>query len=1406
MFSSSLKQLTVCVTLSLGIVACGGGSDSGPAPTPPTPPTPPPTPVNNAPFITSLAAAQSSEAALEVTFSWQVSDADNDDISCELNPGGQLANIAIADCVATTSATVTYSAEGTITANLTATDSNDSSTDRDLDVDVIDYSPDPEPEPDPTPVLPTPVVSAGENELVVFYNRPDGNYTGWGLHLWADDICTAYDGPLVEWAAPQAKAGDDPNYGAYWVVNLQADFTDTDCVNYIMHKGDDKAPNNDDQKADLSSNRMIWLLDGINTIYTEPTMFPSGALIADTAAHWTTLETVFWQLDDSVAKVRVYSADNDDLGYNGETGIAGDNFIEFTAATNIANALGMPRYSGLDMFAASDADMADAKNMLKGKLLAIAYDGDDTVLAATYLQTGRVLDDLYTSGNADADEASLGLAYSADGITANVWAPTAKSVSLKVFNDSKVLQSTEIMTLNEDTGIWSFTTALTNDRAFYQYELSLYHYTNQKFQTLVSSDPYSVSLSENGVYSQFVNLADEDLKPTDWDSHTIPEIAGLEDAIIYEGNIRDFSIRDESTTPANRGKYLAFTEQDSAPVMHLKSLVASGLTHFQILPANDIASVNENFSGQINLTSTVEELCAVNAQAPVCGVESGSATILSVFESYDPTTSDAKLLTQAIEGFDGYNFGYDPKHFNAPDGNFATNSDGISRILEMRSMNKALHDMGLRTSLDVVYNHTNTSGLYNNSVLDLVVPGYYYRRDLTTGGVMNATCCHDTETEHRMMDKLMLDSLVMWASEYKFDAFRFDIMGSHSKTSILNALAAVKAVDADTYFYGEGWSRPMEGYEQAGQYEMAGTEIGTFNDRPRDTMLSASLFNDDASLNDQDIMRLGLSGTLADYQLQNKSGEIESGKNFSQSSYAKDPADIINYVSKHDGATLWDKLQYGLATDMTVDDRVRAQNITITMPIMSQGIPFLQIGGDLIRSKSMDRNSYNNGDWYNLVDFTKNTNNWNVGLPIEFENGKTLADIAAIINNPETTVNASHISFAGEVFNEFVSIRSSSKLFSLATAQDVYDRVGFHNTGAKQTKGLIVMSIDDGTGLTDLDTNHDAIVVVINGSSEEQSHTVATANGFELHSVQQNSVDTTVQGASFSEGTDEGTFTVPALTTAVFVKPQMGEQGSGLDAGVTRDAPDEAPYGNTDIYLNTTSGLDTADMFSYASNGIYKLDTVLAEGEQSFTITSEDGTEVNLGFTDVTIGGNSVEVTNDNGSFVINVDAEGSFTFTLDASGEVPVLTISSVSLTVNCSALVDSTDDIPFTIAGDGELYVKGDHSGWSADEAYRLHYKGNNTYQAIAEFNGSMQFKLASSDGSWTTQLWAQAADSVAINDSNLALGVTYSVSYEDAGTDNNKTTLAAGTYSFLLRLNEANPSKGSDVGSMIIQQCSE
>ncbi|PCI58586.1 MAG: pullulanase [Gammaproteobacteria bacterium] len=1397
MLAINLKQLLLCTALSIGLVACGGGGSTAPTPTPP--------PANKAPTVSSFTSQISTTSSLEVTFSWAVSDADNDALSCVLNPGNNVDSVNISDCKTTTTTTVTYPSAGDFTANLSVSDPKNASANQNISLTLTDNS----------NQLPAPVVTAGSNELVIFYNRPDANYSGWILHLWNNDSCDSYadfaSGAGTDWTTGQAQTGVDPNYGAYWLLNLKG--AHSDCANFIVHKGNDKDLGGIDQRADLTGARMIWTLSGISDLFTEATLFPSGVLIANTAAHWADTDTVFWDVNATdVSKIRIYSAATDDLAYDGDTGIAGDNFIEFIPqATNSANSLGMPRYSALATFDAASVDTNKAKQMLTGKLLAIAYHSDDSVAAATYVQTPRVLDALYTSGSNDADEATLGLIYSADNITANLWAPTAQQVSLKTYNAAKELQSTDTMTKDDATGIWSFTAAKASvDRLFYRYELVVYHQQNKRFETIWSTDPYSVSLSTNGMYSQFVNLNDADLKPIGWDEQVIPTVVNPEDTVIYEGHIRNFSVRDQSTSVANRGKYLAFTEQNSVPVQHLKSLAAAGLTYFQVLPSNDIASIGEDENTRVNLTDTVADLCAKNSSAPVCGKESGSATLLSVYQSYDPSSSDAQALAESLRGLDSYNWGYDPKHFNAPEGSYSSNPDGTARILEMRAMVQALHQMGLRTSLDVVYNHTNSSGLWDNSVLDKVVPGYYYRRDLTTGDVRNETCCQDTETEHKMMNKLMADSLVMWAKDYKFDAFRFDIMGSHSKDSITAARDAVQAIDPDSYFYGEGWSRSDQGYVQAGQYELAGTEVGTFNDRPRDIIRNASLFNSSASLNEQDIMRLGLAGTLQDYQLQDKSGNIKAGKNFSQSSYAKDPADIINYVSKHDGEALWDKLQYSLTSSMTTSDRVRAQNIAATMPLLSQGVPFLQAGGDLIRSKSMDRNSFDSGDWFNWVDFTKTSNNWNVGLPLAQDNKDAWSTIGGIIANNSTTVQSSDIAFAGDIFKEFLQIRHSSPLFRLTTAQDIYDRVGFHNTGTNQTKGLIVMSIDDGTGLADIDDNNDAIVVIINGSNQTQSHTILTATGFTLHSVQQASSDAVVKTASFTAGANSGTFTVPALTTAVFVKVQGASQGSGLAAGVTRDAPDVAPFGATTIYLRGTmnnwgnDGLTSTDSFSYDGNGVYSIDFTLIAGAQTFKIADDAWTTVNLGFNEVVIGANSIMVTDDGGNMSFTAPADGNYNFKLDASGATPVLTISSKSPSVDCTALADSSDAIPFNIAGGGQLYVKGSQSGWGADEIYRLHYKGNNKYQAVADFDGDFQFKLASDDGSWTTQLWAQAAGSTDIKGDNLEVGVSYPVAYNNAGTNNNQTSLSAGTYSVLLTLNEANPAQGFNVGTVIIQQC--
>ena len=205
-------------------------------------------------------------------------------------------------------------------------------------------------------------------------------------------------------------------------------------------------------------------------------------------------------------------------------------------------------------------------------------------------------------------------------------------------------------------------------------------------------------------------------------SHTLEEFSILR----VERKILD-PLLDESTSEENRGKYMAFTESNSAPVQHLQSLQNAGLTHFHMLPANDIATIREDDASRVDITDTVGKLCSVNAQAPVCGIENDSATLLEVLQSYSPSTTDAQALVESMRAYDGFNWGYDPHHFAAPEGSYATDPEGEARIVEMRAMNQALHEMGLRVVLDVVYNHTASSGLFDNSVLDKVVPGYYQR-------------------------------------------------------------------------------------------------------------------------------------------------------------------------------------------------------------------------------------------------------------------------------------------------------------------------------------------------------------------------------------------------------------------------------------------------------------------------------------------------------------------------------------------------------------------------------------------------------------------------------------------------------------------------------------------------------
>jgi pullulanase-type alpha-1,6-glucosidase len=1217
------------------------------------------------------------------------------------------------------------------------------------------------------PDLPLPEVFPEDNQAVLYYNRADVDatntpndpaYEGWRLHTWSNDACMAYADPDTPWPDGRVHDGIDPTYGAYWVLDLVEGYADTEgaCHNFIIHIGTEdsgKEMGGGDFRGSLTQDderftRMNFTLSGVAEVFEFPidSLGEQPVAVEGTQAHWLDAETILWNVDDTVVdSVKLHFSATADMEITLEDGIINSTALDLVPVDLTDEQIAIaPHLAGLTAFAGAwEAD--DAKEVLKAQVLAGAYDADGKLVAATRLQIPKVIDQLYTTGENDANEAALGPIYTDNGITAAVWAPTAQNVSLKLYNDNKTLASTTPMTLDPVSGVWSFDGTMDMDRQLYRYEVTVYSPVNDQIEVLDVTDPYSVSLALNGRFSQFVNLNDADLKPADWDSHTIPLVENFEDIVIIEGHIREFSIRDESTMAENRGKYKAFSQLDSVPMLHLKSLAEAGLTHFHVLPANDIATTNEDDARTIDWTSTLQEFCSLSPGAEVCGDGSDlTMTIAEKYESFDVLTQQgaAANLTEQLRNFDQFNWGYDPKHFNTPDGGYASDPDGVARIIEMREMIKGLHDIGLRVALDVVYNHTNASGLNQNSVFDQVVPGYYHRYTIAEGNIVRETCCDDTEPRNIMMEKFMEDSLLLWAEHYKFDSFRFDIMSQASKDTMLDLFEKVKAIDEDTYFYGEGWGKNTSSYgdfEIASQFNMAGSEIGTFNDRFREAIrFDNADSNGGAAINDvyrktmftkeadddapriQDVVKMSLAGNIENFVLQTASG-VDSPAS-SLGAYSKDPADSINYLSKHDGNTLFDRMQYVLPSDLDIDERVRAQNVTATLPLMAQGIPFFQIGGDFLRSKSMDRNTYDAGDWFTYTDFTLQDNNWNKGLPPAEDNAFRWELIGSFVNIPERAPSSEDMSFAAEVFKEYLSIRSASSLFRLTTADDIINRVGFHNLGRRQQPGLIAMSLDDsptagnGAELLDLDAANDAIVVVINTGYEEKSIDILTAAGFELHPTLASSVDSIVTGASFADssadGVVQGTFTVPPLTTAVFVKPQGMERGYGLAATATAGAPDVVPFGDSEIYVRGgMNGWEATDAMTYVGNGVYEARiTLTGESTVEFKIADIDYNPVNLGNdAGEVIEGMDKVLNYFQGNLAFTPSVDASYLFSLDASDTTaPVLNISNYN---------------PYA---DRPLFIRGGMNGWSTDD--EMVYQGDRIFSVSIDLNAETYgFKVA-------------------------------------------------------------------------------
>ncbi|MDW2255161.1 DUF3372 domain-containing protein, partial [Vibrio sp. 1569] len=340
---------------------------------------------------------------------------------------------------------------------------------------------------------------------------------------------------------------------------------------------------------------------------------------------------------------------------------------------------------------------------------------------------------------------------------------------------------------------------------YHRYQVQLYHPPTGVIQPRLVTDPYSLSLSKNSMYSQVIDLDDPSLTPQGWSDYERPTVKKDEDHVLYESHLRDFSFNDTKGTKEYNGKYLALTEADRESVSHLQALKDAGLTTLHILPAFDIATVDEEATNRVDITDTVGKLCGIKPEASVCDEVDGAKVIEDVLNSYDPATGSAQALMNDLRMLDSFNWGYDPFHYTVPEGSYATDPNGSKRILEFREMVQATHKMKLKLIMDVVYNHTNASGINDKSVLDKIVPGYYHRLNVNTGGVENSTCCDNTATENLMMGKLMVDSLKVWADDYKVDGFRFDLMGHQPKDVMVYALEQIRKIDENTLFYGEGW-------------------------------------------------------------------------------------------------------------------------------------------------------------------------------------------------------------------------------------------------------------------------------------------------------------------------------------------------------------------------------------------------------------------------------------------------------------------------------------------------------------------------------------------------------------------------------------------------------------------------
>ena len=1012
----------------------------------------------------------------------------------------------------------------------------------------------------------------------VHYKRFDGAYDQWGLHLWptsgidpsrlAGLTLDQWDHPVPLASMPAYAAGSSEITFDLPVLNPQGD-ANRSAVEFIVH-GMPSNPNggvnnkdgwNDNIRVSYAalsiSNRVgqVWLVQGTPTVFTTP---PNTRRVSTTDARavWLTRNLLKWPLADDFGTFKLYhSANGQILAPRGQPVSGADGALTLQIGGSVP-ADAAERFKYLDagvVLAVNAADEAALGDALKQQLVLVQEDADGKVLAATTPQLAGALDDRYAAAEAVKD---LGVSFDRGRATFKLWAPTARKVTLCTYGAQGVAYSEDAMTFDAATGVWRFGRSGghrhgdgrhddddRNDRPhglYYRYAVEVFVRGVGVVRNLVT-DPYSISLNANSQRSYIGDLDSPSLMPPGWRHASTPDgVRAQEDMSVYELHVRDFSANDGTVSPRNRGKYLAFTESNSNGMRHLRALARAGVTDVHLLPVFDFASTPE----QGCVTPTIPSAAA--------------------------DSEDQQAAANAARGTDCFNWGYDPWHFNAPEGGYASNADdGAARIREFRAMVMALNAAGLRVGMDVVYNHTSASGQNDKSVLDRVVPGYYQRLN-AAGDIERSTCCENTATENRMMAKLMIDSVKQWATQYRIDSFRFDLMGHQPRTVMERLRDDVSAAAGHpVQLIGEGWNfgEVANGarFVQASQLSLNGSGIGTFSDRARDHVRGGSGFDGGVSLlrnqgyingmyyddngsggnksrNDlmwsADVIKVGLAGSIRDYVLKThwdatlRLDQIDYGGQ--PAGYVADPQEVVNYVENHDNPTLFDNNVYKLPTATSREDRARVQILGAAINAFSQGVSYFHAGVDTLRSKSLDRNSYDSGDWFNRIDWSYRDNGFAAGLPPQGDNGDNWPVMRPLLANAQIKPTEAEIRWTRDAFRDLMEIRASSRLFRLRTADEIKQRLAFRNTGSAQVPTVLAAHLD---GRSYAGAGFREVLYFINVDKVAQTLTIPEEAGkqYRLHPVHTayDAADRRAAAASYDRSS--GRFVLPPRTAVVFV-------------------------------------------------------------------------------------------------------------------------------------------------------------------------------------------------------------------------------------------------------------------------------